>query len=91
MRRWVTVVLIGLLLTPGLFAQKAEAPVTSPGVKVEELQKHLGELEDAREQALANLHAIDGAIQECKYWIKRAQAEPGKPELKRTEPAPPAQ
>jgi hypothetical protein len=85
-RRWVGIVLIGLVLTPGVFAQKAEAP--APVVKVEELQKHLGELENAREQALANLHAIDGAIQECKYWIKRVQAGPGKPEVKRTEPAP---
>jgi hypothetical protein len=49
--------------------KKPETPITRAM-----LDQRLGQLKAAREQALANLNAYDGAIQECNYWISQIEA-----------------
>lgn len=58
-----------------------EPPTTA--ITVAALEARLAELEQGKAQALANLHAYEGAIQECRYWLdlaKKAKAvEAAKP------------
>jgi len=39
--------------------------------------KRKGELEQQREELLANLHAVSGALQDCDYWLKQIEEEEG--------------
>jgi hypothetical protein len=39
----------------------------------EKLQKRLELLKKQREQLLANISAYNGAIEECKYWLKEIE------------------
>ena len=84
-----------LALSPAVFGQLAtgphqiepSAPVT---ITAQALELRLAELERGRTQALANLHAYDGAIQECQYWLAVVKPkEPQSPtaESKAGEPA----
>lgn len=59
--RW----LVFLSLVCALLLQAA-SPVSK-----EALQARLFELQRQREQAIANVNAISGAIQECEYWLKK--------------------
>jgi hypothetical protein len=40
-----------------------------------DLEKHLVSLRVGRDALLADLHATDGAIQECEYWLKHLEAD----------------
>jgi len=40
-----------------------------------ELEKRLAGLRVGRDGLLADLHATDGAIQECEYWLKYLEAD----------------
>jgi hypothetical protein len=42
-------------------------------IKKEALEKRLSELRQQEATALANLHAVGGAIQDCMYWIKQLE------------------
>jgi len=59
----------------------APSPITKPAI-----QQRLQYLQAGREQALANLNAFNGAIQECQYWLgqidaaEKAAAEKPKPD-----------
>lgn len=46
----------------------------------EKINARLAELEKARQQTLANLNAIIGAIQECNYWLAEADKPQDKEE-----------
>lgn len=37
----------------------------------EHFEGRLEELKRQQEQLRANLHAVDGAMQDCEYWINR--------------------
>jgi hypothetical protein len=41
----------------------------------ETIEKRLTELKKSLEQVTANGNALVGAIQECEYWLKRAEEE----------------
>jgi hypothetical protein len=46
----------------------------------EQLEQRKAELVASLEQQKANLHATDGAIQECVYWLAQLEVEAVKPE-----------
>jgi hypothetical protein len=66
-------ILLTLLLLGGvLFAEdKPKAP--PPAVTKAQLEARVKELTAAREQAIANLQALNGAIQDCEYWIAEVE------------------
>ena len=39
-----------------------------------ELNKRLEELRAQRERLVANVHCVDGAMQECEFWLDNAKA-----------------
>ncbi len=63
MRRFFAVLLIGSALA---FSE----PMTREAV-----EKRLALLEKDRLQVIANLNAMDGAIQDCKYWLDQFDSE----------------
>ncbi len=44
-------------------------------LKKEDILKQISELEQQREEKKADLSAIGGAIQVCKYWLGKIEAE----------------
>ena len=73
--RWV----VFLLAACALLLQAASPDTSennSPAVITKEaLQDHLVELQQQREQAIATVNAISGAIQECEYWLEKLKEE----------------
>lgn len=47
----------------------ATPPKDIPAITQATVEARLSELDRGRAQALANLNAYDGAIQECQYWL----------------------
>jgi prefoldin subunit 5 len=43
---------------------------------IEAIKTRLAELEQQRKQLQANLFAIDGALQDCEYWLAQFQEPP---------------
>jgi hypothetical protein len=41
---------------------------------LEEMKKHLEQLNIGYEKQIANIHAQEGAIQECEMWINKLKA-----------------
>jgi len=39
------------------------------------LQARIAELNQQRENAIANLRVLDGAIADCNYWLERIKAD----------------
>ncbi len=83
--RWL--LLVALLATAVLV--RADGAPPGPVTK-EALRQRIAELDKMREQAIANVNAISGAIQECEHWMavieerEKAQKEkPGKEEKKK--------
>jgi hypothetical protein len=80
MKKFGLVVLVLMAWLP-LSAQSVKpekAPVVekvekSP-ITQEALEARLADLERGRVQAIANLNAYDGAIQECNYWLGQLKA-----------------
>jgi uncharacterized coiled-coil protein SlyX len=73
-----------LLMTSALaFAE----PITR-----EAIEKRLASLEEARIQQMANLNALNGAIEDCKFWLNQLAAKPDqlKPTAKPGHPPAPA-
>ena len=81
MRKQTLAAVLAILLGGGayLFAQEQVKPVPAkPEIKEHpvtkaKLQERLGGLEAGKSQAIANVQAYDGAIQECKYWIEELE------------------
>jgi hypothetical protein len=74
-----------LLMACVLLLQAAAPDVKTPAVPVitkEALQDHLVELQQQREQAIANVNAISGAIQECQFWVAWLKEQERKAEAK---------
>jgi len=69
MRRFIVLLVICLLIVGAGLAQKE----SKPPITKEALQQRLGQLQQAREQAIANVNALNGAIQECTYWIDQIE------------------
>lgn len=74
MRKAIAVIL--LLCLVGLVCaqtQTTSTPATVPTPKTmisrADLEKRLSELKTQHEQTIAQVHAIEGAIQDCQYWL----------------------
>lgn len=65
-------ILCALLLLGGWLWLSAQDSKESspPAITVKLLENRLAELQRSREQLVANIHAHDGAIEECQYWIR---------------------
>jgi len=79
---------LALLLVLGgclaVFAQPGKPhPITQQA-----LELRLETLERNRAQAIANVNAYDGAIQECKYWLELLKKAEKKERAKEEKPAP---
>ena len=50
---------------------------------LDEIETRIAELTKLKETALANANALDGAIQDCRFWAERLKSpsEPVKPHL----------
>jgi len=83
MSKWLVVL---VLLAGFVFAE--EKPAAPPaGITKAALEARLTELKNGKDQAVANLNAFTGAIQECEHWLeflKAAEDAKAKPQ-----PAPP--
>ena len=44
-------------------------------ITCEDIEKRKAELESNRAQLLANLNAVDGALQDCDYWLNKLKLE----------------
>jgi hypothetical protein len=56
-------------------AGPSKSPDASALITQSVIEERLAELEKGRTQAAANLHAFDGAIQECQYWLNLVKAK----------------
>jgi TolA-binding protein len=87
-RLLLCLILLGGSLT--LAAQSVPPPAPKPAaptVTQEKLESRLAELQKAHDQVLANLNALEGAIQETQHWLLELKSPP--PEQKPVSPAPP--
>lgn len=67
----------------------AKVAAKPAGATVEALRKRLQDLLLDRERAIANVNALEGAIQECEYWLSEVQAaEKAKAEAPKVEQKP---
>jgi len=76
------IVTLAVLLVLGgclsMSAQDNSLKEAKPAITKQAFQDRLAGLEKGRAQALADLSAYDGAIQECQYWleqVEKAEAE----------------
>lgn len=44
-------------------------------MNAERIKQRLAELENQKRQLHANLHAVDGAMQDCEYWLNEIEKE----------------
>lgn len=75
--------LLALILLPiGGWAQDKK-PATTPVITVESLKARIAELNKQKvateRQALADINAYNGAIQDCEYWIDQLTPKPTPP------------
>lgn len=80
MKKFWLVVLVLMAWLP-LSAQSVKpekAPVVEKAEKspitLEALEARLADLQRGKEQAIANVNAYGGAIQECNYWLEQLKA-----------------
>lgn len=59
-------------------------PITKEAVK-----ERLDLLEKERIQQMANLNALNGAIEDCKFWLSQLDAKPAEQKNKLKTPPPP--
>jgi hypothetical protein len=77
-------ILLTLLLLGGVLLAENKPKAPPPAVTKAQLESRVKELTAARDQALANLQALNGAIQDCEYWI--AEVEKAEKEAAAKEP-----
>lgn len=78
--RGIVIVVVAFLLFLCVSVLGDDTPKTEPTTQPitrAMLTQRLVELEQGLEQAKANLHAYEGAIADCKYWLDKLN----KPEL----------
>ena len=77
-----TSITVVVLLACVLLAQGAQDPAPAPAppftITKERLKERITELEAAREQAIANVNALTGAIQESQHWLAQLEAAENK-------------
>jgi hypothetical protein len=71
---------IALFVLLGCIAGVAQEPAKQEAarpyaVTLPEIEKRLEELKAAQVQAVANVQALGGAIQDCEFWIERFKQE----------------
>lgn len=86
--QWIPT-LLAVLLAFVLLAQGAQDPAPKSVVTKEALQERIASLEQARQQAIANVNALGGAIQECTYWLQRLEAAEAEAKKQADKPKPP--
>ncbi len=73
----------------GLLLAQAPSPTPAPpAITREQLQARLEDLQHGKEQAIANVNAFVGAIQETQHWLDELKAAEAKPAA--AKPGPPA-
>jgi hypothetical protein len=68
------IALVVIVLALALAVSGQQAPSPSSAITKESLLQRRVDLEHQREQAIANVNAISGAIQECEFWISQIEA-----------------
>lgn len=63
--RWLRVTMLLTVLLTGVMIY----PQTPPQTIKAALEARLVELQQGRDQAMANVNAYNGAIQECQHWL----------------------
>lgn len=43
----------------------------------ERLEERIADLEHQKEQAIANINAVEGALQDCRFWLEQLVAAEG--------------
>lgn len=71
-------------------AASSPAPAAAPIITRAELEAREAELEAGVEQAKANLHATEGALEECQRWLAQLDREAAAQEKGKAPPAPAA-
>jgi hypothetical protein len=82
MKKIITFATVALFFLAITFSQDSPKEPENPAMTLETLQTRMGTLQKGREQAIANVNAYDGAIQECQYWIDQLTPK----EVKKDEP-----
>lgn len=73
MKRVFYLLVLLIVLTGGVIAQTPNTPPV--GITKEKLEARITELKATREQLMANLNAVSGAIQENEGWLKELEKE----------------
>ena len=78
MRRvFVSTFILGGCLALSAQVAKPAAPdpaKSEPVITRAQLEQHLADLKAGKEQAVANVNAFEGAIQECQHWLDAIKA-----------------
>jgi hypothetical protein len=85
MRRIYLAILLmgGCLPMPAQTAQAVPpAKTDKPAITRQMLEQRLAELKAGKEQAVANVNAFEGAIQECSHWLDLLEPQKPKAEPK---------
>ena len=83
---------MAVLLLGGCLAVSAQtaqpAKPDKPVITRQMLEQRLAELNAGKEQAVANVNAYEGAIQECSHWLEMLEPQEQKPKPETTPEAP---
>jgi len=77
---WVIVVVVLFVLSFVAMVMAGEKPKSKPEsspatITKAELDERLNTLMRERDQIIANLHAYEGAIEDCKYWLSQLESK----------------
>ena len=54
-------------------SQDATPPPAPAGITVAAIEARITELQQQKDQAIANVNALAGAIQDCQFWLEQAK------------------
>lgn len=46
---------------------------------IDEIKQRIAELEEQKRSRIADVHAIEGALQDCAFWLEKVSKEQEKP------------
>ena len=52
----------------------AQPKAPAPAIVRTEFERRLAELRKQHDQAVSDVHALEGAIQDCEFWLKQLEA-----------------